>query len=145
MARLTGNYKRGNERQAKNHPRNARQHSNFAEVRRFTQENAWDRTWRQDGRSWAEICRIPTSSLGVWRRPNTRWSRQRLRRSLYRGLLVLTVYLFSEVVSPTRRCGSAFPLYWIIPHISTRSKWVNYWYFILDISYCLVIQYMPIE
>ena len=24
MARLTGNYKRGNERQAKNHPRNAR-------------------------------------------------------------------------------------------------------------------------
>jgi hypothetical protein len=42
--------------------------------------------------------------------PNTRWSRQRLRRSLYRGLLVLVIHLSSEAVPPTRRCGSAFPL-----------------------------------
>ena len=38
---------------------------------------------------------------------NTRWSRQRLRRSLYRGPLDLLVYSFSEVVPPTRRCGQA--------------------------------------
>jgi hypothetical protein len=32
--------------------------------------------------------------------PNTRWSRQRLRRSLYRGFWGLLVYLFSEAVPP---------------------------------------------
>jgi hypothetical protein len=42
--------------------------------------------------------------------PNTRWSRQRLRRSLYRGLLNLLVGLSRVVALPTRRCGSAFPL-----------------------------------
>jgi hypothetical protein len=41
---------------------------------------------------------------------NTRWSRQRLRRLLYRGFFALLVYLFSMVAHPTRRCGSAFPL-----------------------------------
>jgi hypothetical protein len=43
-------------------------------------------------------------------RANTRCSRQRLRRFLNRGLLDLLVYLSSEAVPPTRRCGSAFPL-----------------------------------
>jgi hypothetical protein len=42
--------------------------------------------------------------------PNPRWSRQRLRRSLYRGLLILVVGLSNEAVPPTQRCGSAFPL-----------------------------------
>jgi hypothetical protein len=32
------------------------------------------------------------------------------RRSLYRGPLILLVYLSSVAVRPTRRCGSAFPL-----------------------------------
>jgi hypothetical protein len=32
------------------------------------------------------------------------------RRSLYRGLLDLLVYLSSKVVALTRRCASAFPL-----------------------------------
>jgi hypothetical protein len=41
---------------------------------------------------------------------NTRWSRQRLRRSLYRRFLTLLVDLSREAVPPTRRCGSAFPL-----------------------------------
>ena len=38
-------------------------------------------------------------------RPNTRYSRQRLRRSLYRGFLILLVGLFSTMISQTRRCG----------------------------------------
>jgi hypothetical protein len=33
------------------------------------------------------------------------------RRSLYRGPLILLVYLSRVAVRPTRRCGSAFPLW----------------------------------
>jgi hypothetical protein len=47
--------------------------------------------------------------VSIWR-PDTRWSRQRLRRLLYRGFWDLSVYLSRVVVPPTRRCGSAFPL-----------------------------------
>ena len=39
----------------------------------------------------------------------TRWSRQRLRRSLYRGFLDLMVHLSRKLVPQTRHCGSAFP------------------------------------
>jgi hypothetical protein len=53
---------------------------------------------------------MPLLSIPKVAAANTRWSRQRLRRSLYRGFFALLVHLFSEPVPPTRRCGSAFPL-----------------------------------
>jgi hypothetical protein len=43
-------------------------------------------------------------------RPTLAGADSAYRRSLYRRLLHLLVGSFSEAVSPTRRCGSAFPL-----------------------------------
>jgi hypothetical protein len=55
-------------------------------------------------RSLPPISRItPVSGERI---AHTRWSRQRLRRSLYRGLLTVLVYSFSEAVPQTRHCGS---------------------------------------
>ena len=56
---------------------------------------------------------------------NTRWSRQRLRRLLYRGFFALLVYLSRVVAPPTRRCGSAFPLGRLLYQTYTRGEEVG--------------------
>jgi hypothetical protein len=58
---------------------------------------------------------MPLLSIPKVAAANTRWSRQRLRRSLYRGFLAFWVSLFSEAVPPhpaLRLSFSVSPLQW---------------------------------
>jgi hypothetical protein len=64
--------------------------------------------------TWPGVCiRTGNAREARWcvaGRPTHAGGDSACRRSLYRGLLVLLVYLFSEAVPPTRRCASAMPL-----------------------------------